>query len=557
LSHQFAETQPKSAKEPSMDEKKREEIALFRYSLIVPFLTEEELEWGVKGELVKRMARQIHHIPFSKKASLHESTIRRFLTSYRNHGFDGLKPKTRSDIGTSLKIPTDILEQAFILKKEEPRRSAGKIIRIMESTNMAAPGLIKPSTLYRIFEQNSLVYKKLKRQSKEFKPFQAEHPNQIWQSDVMYGPYLPDPDRPEAKKRTFLVAILDDFSRLIVHAEFYWHERLPHLENTLQKAILKRGIPEVLYVDNGQIFSAHQINIICAELGIRKISCQPYRPQGKGKIERYFRSVREQFLVELEHDPVEHLHQLNSKYWAWLEQAYHLQTHSATNEQPLVRWRQNVAGFLKNIDEKQLQDIFLWREIRKVDKLAQVSLQGFKYELSSFMAGKKVEIRFNHFDLSEVLIYCDGRFMQKAKQAGLPRWNKANKQLLPPSPEPILPSGVKPLQRLEEKNHLEKIKQAKTILGKENPPPADEATFTKAHFIKHLANGLRRNLESFHPLELQEIDQAWQQHGPFIPASMNIALAKTIIEKGVEQHISFYLDAVIQAHLKSSPKKES
>lgn len=543
-----------------MDEKKREEIALFRYGLIVPFLSEQELEWGVKGELVKRMAQQIYTIPFSKKYSLHESTIRRFLESYHQDGFNGLKPKNRSDIGKSLKIPADILEKAFILKKEEPRRSVGSIIQIMESTSIVAPGLVKPSTLYRIFEQNDLVYKKLKHQSKAFKPFQAEHPNQIWQSDVMYGPYLPDPDRPEAKKRTYLVAIIDDFSRLIVHAEFYWHERLPHLENTLQKAILKRGIPEVLYVDNGQIFNAHQINAICAELGIRKISCKPYSPEGKGKIERYFRSVREQFLTELEHDPVEHLHQLNSKYWAWLEQAYHQHIHSSTNELPINRWRQNVTGFLKNIDEKQLQNIFLWKETRKVDKLAQVSLQGLKFELSSFLAGKSVEIRFNHFDLSQVLIYLDGSFMQNANQAGLPRWNKTSKQPLPQTLEPVLPSGIKPLQLLEEQNQLDKIRQAKTILGKENPSPTNDPTFTKAHFTKHLANGLRRNLESFHPQELQEIDQAWQKYGPFIPGIMHLALAKAIIEKGVEQHISFYLDAIIQSHLKhldNSKLKES
>ena len=532
-----------------MDEKKREQIALFRYGLIVPFLTEEELEWGVKGELVKRMAQQIHMIPFSKKSSLHESTIRRFLAAYRKNGFDGLKPKSRSDIGKSLKIPTDILDKAFILKKEEPRRSARAIIRIMESHNLAAPGLVKPSTLYRLFKQNDLVYKKLKRPSKEFKPFQAEHPNQIWQSDVLYGPFLPDPDRPQAKKRTYLVALLDDFSRMIVHAEFYWHERLPHLENTLHKAILKRGIPEALYVDNGQIFSAHQINIICAELGIRKITCKPYSPEGKGKIERFFRTVRDQFLVELEHDPVEHLHQLNNKFWAWLEQAYHLQAHSATNEPPVVRWRQNVAGFLKNIDEKQLQNIFLWREKRHVNKLAQVSLQGFKYELASFLTGKTVDIRFNHFDLSEVLIYLDGRFMQKAHRADLPRWNKANKQPLPQSPQPALPSGLKPLQQLELKNQNDKIRQAQTVLGKENPSPANNAALTKPVFISHLAGALRRRLESFHPHELQEVDQAWQQYGPFFSGIMHIALAKAIIEKGVQQHISFYLNAIIQSHL--------
>ena len=134
------------------------------------------------------------------------------------------------------------------------------------------------------------------------------------------APTLPDSDQPEAKKRTYLVAVLDDFSRLIPHAEFYRHEKLPHLENTLQKAILKRGIPHVLYVDNGQIFSAHQINLICAELGIRKITSKPYSPEGK--IERFFRTVRADFLTELEHEKVDHLHQLNSKFWAWIEQAW-------------------------------------------------------------------------------------------------------------------------------------------------------------------------------------------------------------------------------------------
>lgn len=205
-----------------MDDKKREEIALFRYSLIVPFLSQEELEWGVKGELLQRMTKQIHALPFSKKSSLHESTIRRYLKQYRDHGFEGLKPGDRSDTGQSHKIPTEVLEKAFLLKREEPRRSAKKIIQLMEVHQWAPLGLLKPSTLSRMFKQNSLTYKQLNKSNKSFRSFEAEHPNQLWQSDIMYGPYLPDPDRPEAKKRTYLVAIIDDFSRLIPHAEFYW-----------------------------------------------------------------------------------------------------------------------------------------------------------------------------------------------------------------------------------------------------------------------------------------------------------------------------------------------
>ena len=541
-----------------MDEKKREEIALFRYGLIVPFLAPEELEWGVKGELLKRLVKQTLSLPFSKKSSLATSTIRRYLKDYRQKGFDGLKPKSRSDIGKSQKIPSDILEKAFVLKREEPRRSANKIIQLMEAHQMANPGLLKPSTLYRIFNQNDLTTKQLKKTQKSFRSFQAEHPNQIWQSDVLYGPYLPDPDRPSAKKQTYLVAVLDDFSRLIPHAEFYWHERLPHLENTLQKAILKRGIPEVLYVDNGQIFSAHQINTICAELGIRKITCLPYSPEGKGKIERFFRTVRDRFLIELGHEKVEFLHQLNSKFWAWLEEEYHQQAHSATNEAPNIRWRQNVTPFMRKIEEKQLQNIFLWRENRKVNKLGQVSLQGLTFEVSPFLVGKTVEVRYNHFDLAEVFIYLDGQFMQKAKQLSISRWNTAKKQTEPPlkKDDPPPKSGINHLAHLEQQHQQHKIQQAQNLLGRENQTPA-KTRYSSAHFFKDLATVLKHKVEDLHANELQELQQAWNTYGPFQPQLIHTALAKAIIAKGYDQHITFYIQFIVDSHIKQNNQEKS
>ena len=531
-----------------MDEKKREEIALFRYSLIVPFLSQEELEWGVKGELLQRMTRQIHTIPFSQKSSLAESTIRRYLKCYRDKGFDGLKPKTRTDSGSSHKINGEILDKAFLLKKEEPRRSDKKIIQLMEAHQWAPLGLLKPSTLSRIFKQNDLTYKQLKQSNKSFRAFQAEHPNQIWQSDVMYGPYLPDPDRPDAKKRTYLVAIIDDYSRLISHGQFYWHERLPHLENTLHKAILKRGIPEVFYVDNGQIYSAHQINAICAELGIRKITCRPYSPEGKGKIERFFRTVRDHFLTELTHEKVDRLQQLNNKLWAWLEQEYHQQIHSSTNETPLIRWRNSVSPFLKKIDEKQLQTIFLWREKRKVNKLGLVSLQGIQFEVSTVLVGKTVDVRYNHFDLSRVFIFLDGRLIQTAKPFRLSRWNTAKKQ--PAAPQPPTPkSNIQHLKHLEQKQAQDTIHHARKLLGQSRSEPANPVPYTAAKFFKEVATALQRSVESLHANELDEMQQAWDTFGPFEPALIHIALAKAIIKKKNDQHISFYLEHIIQTHI--------
>jgi len=532
-----------------MDEKKREEIALFRYSLIVPFLSQEELEWGVKGELLQRMTRQIHTIPHSQKSSLAESTIRRYLACYRKNGFDGLKPKTRIDSGTSRNIDNDILEKAFLLKREEPRRSAKKIIQLMESHQWAPLGLLKPSTLSRIFKQHGLTFKQLKQSTKSFRPFQAKHPNQIWQSDIMYGPYLPDPDRPDAKKRTYLVAVLDDYSRLIPHAQFYWHERLPHLENTLHNAIIKRGIPEVLYVDNGQVYSAHQINAICAELGIRKITCRPYSPEGKGKIERFFRTVRDHFLTELSHEKVDYLHQLNHKFWAWLEQDYHQQIHSSTNEIPLIRWRNSVAPFLKKINEKQLNAIFLWREKRKVNKLGLVSVQGIQFEVSTVLVGKTVDVRYNHFDLTQVFIYLDGRLIQTAKPVRLTRWNSSKKQPTMPAP-PVTESGVNYLSHLEQKQQQATIKKAHQLLGQQpRSEPTGPTPYTAARFFKELATALQRTVESLHANELDEMQRAWDTFGPFDPAFVHIAMAKAIIQKKHDQHITFYLDQIIQTHI--------
>jgi putative transposase len=266
-----------------MDESKREEIALFRYGMIVPFLSPDKLDWGLKGELRRRLAQEHVNIPNSKKHRVCEDTIRKWLAAYKAKGFDGLKPQPRSDHGQARKISAAAFEKAVALKKEAPQRGVAKIIRIMETSGLIKPGEIKRSTLSRLFKEHGCDRKTLMRKHKIHRAFEAEHPNQIWQSDILYGPYLPDPKAPERTKRTYLAAFIDDFSRLLPHGEFYWDEKFPALENTLKKALLKRGIPQILYVDNGKIFSARRLDAVCAALGIRKISCQPYSPEGKGK----------------------------------------------------------------------------------------------------------------------------------------------------------------------------------------------------------------------------------------------------------------------------------
>ena len=388
-----------------MDESKREEIALFRYGIILPFLTPDELQWGMKGEMQRRLAAEYYDIPHSQKHQVDEETIRKWLAVYKKSGFDGLKPKSRSDRGKPRKISPESFERASALRTEAPGRSVRKIIQIMEAHDLSEKGQIKCSTLARQFKEHGLDRKSLKANTQVFRRFEAERPNQIWQSDILYGPYLPDPNNPERNKRTYLVAFLDDFSRLIPDAEFYWDEKFPALENTFRKAMLRRGVPEVVYVDNGKVFSARRLDAVCAALGIRKLHCKPYSPEGKGKVERFFRTVREDFLAEPEITAIDTLSELNRLFRAWLELDYHQRPHSSTKRPPLERWQGSIENYLRTIGEKELTELFLWQVARKVSAVGILSVVGVEFEVDGFLKGKKVEVRYNPFNLGWVNIY--------------------------------------------------------------------------------------------------------------------------------------------------------
>lgn len=540
-----------------MNEAKREEIALFRYGMILPFLSPDKLDWGLKGELRRRLAQEHVNIPHSKKHRVCEDTIRKWLATYKAKGFDGLKPQPRCDQGHTRKIPPEVFEKAVALKKEAPQRGVAKIIRIMETSGLIKPGDIKRSTLSRLFKEHGFDRKTLMKSHKIHRAFEAEHSNQIWQSDILYGPYLPDPKAPEKNKRTYLAAFIDDCSRLVPHAEFYWDEKFPALENTLKKALLKRGIPQILYVDNGKIFSARRLDAVCAALGIRKISCQPYSPEGKGKIERFFRTVREDFLAEPEVQKVQTLPELNKLFWGWLEVAYHQRVHSSTNATPLERWQQHLGHYHRPIDEKDLIELFLWQVKRKVSNIGLVSVDGLDFEVDGLLKGRHVEVRYNPFDLSWIHIYYQDRFFQKAYPFKLGRWSSAAKSQPQEPPKPT-PTGIKPLQQLAQKHREQKQEHAAQLVGLTPASPPPEPPFTIAMFIHMIATALETAPEAMHAREIQRLQDFWKTHQPLRAETVGLAMAKAILTHGNNQHIDVYLNAIKALQLKwQNPSSDS
>jgi len=402
----------------SNSEEKRTEIALFRYTLILPLLRGEYPPGG-KEQRRRQIAAQQHDIPCSSRHTISTSTLARWERIYQEKGFEGLKPQPRSDCGQSRVLSLETLDRAEALKREQPLRSARSIIQILslDQTNPVPEERIAPRTLRRHLTQRGATAAQLLSQQrpKPYRRFERTHFGDLWQGDAMDGPYLPNPAHPNKQRQVFLFAFLDDHSRLVPHAQFYWNEQLPRMEDCLKRAILRYGRPLALYVDRGKVYTSKHLNTICATLGVQRILGTPYYPEGRGKIERFFQFVQSDFLPELAHSSVTTLRQLNESLLAWIEVVYHPKLHTETGQAPLERFRQDPAPTVRPADPEELRHAFLHREQRKVTKTDTFSFRRNRYRVPAYLRRQSIEIRYDPFDLTRIEVWFNGTFLQLAK----------------------------------------------------------------------------------------------------------------------------------------------
>jgi len=267
-----------------MTEEQAELIANFRYGVIAPLVV-ERLQRGEQARLLRELAAKEYSTPLGQATRVHRRTLERWLRHYRQGGLEALKPAGRSDRGNCRALPAAILDKAIGLKRELGSRSVPQIISMLELAGEVEHGRLKPSTLRR---QLAALGMKVPSRQRSHRRFQSPHRNHTWQGDCHHTLYLPDPEDPRRKRQAYLIAFLDDYSRLVPHGEYYFEERRPKLEDALKKAMLKYGIPSRLYCDNGAIYSGQHLDRIAGELGFQLIHSRPGRPQGRGKVEKYF-----------------------------------------------------------------------------------------------------------------------------------------------------------------------------------------------------------------------------------------------------------------------------
>ena len=425
-------------------DRKREE-GLRRYQIIAPLLEEG---------LAKCEKRQVRRL-IRDQEGLSARTLRRYVAAFKHQGFDGLLPGERKDKGSSRAIPEEALKLAAELRQELPARSAERIQQLL-----AAEGFcVARSTLERQLRQQGLSGREIKAEQKSVasRRFNRVGRNTLWQSDVKTGIYLPDSQHPGHKIRTYLVAVIDDATRLVVHAEFYANQKLPVLEDTLRKAVTRCGCPDNLYVDNGKIFISQWLKLACAKLRIRHLNTKIYSPEQKGKIEK-FNQTADEFIREVQLEKPQTLEKLNEFFRAWLSEGYNHRVHSSLGgKTPAQAFSQDTKP-LRFPSPEKLREAFLWEKTPKVDKSGCISLNGLCYEVGVALIRKKIVVRYDPFDLSVVEVWSEG---EKKKLVSPAKFGEYNRNVKKPVEELEKASQSRLLRLLAE----ESKKRLKQQLG--------------------------------------------------------------------------------------------
>jgi transposase InsO family protein len=431
-----------------------ETVALFRYGLIADLLHLSPGDRTLNRRLREKAARE-YDIPGSARRRVATETLRDWLYAYRRGGFDALKPRPRRDTGQARALPQAVADQLCTLKETHPTFSVAMLIATARQQLLVPPEIVlAPATVHRLLSRQGLMARRAGEPTpNDRRRFAFEAPNELWMSDVMHGPSVRDADD-RRRHKTYLIALLDDATRIIPAAAFTRRETVAAFLPVLERAIRRRGLPKRVYVDNGSAFRSRHLALVCAKLGVTLIHARPFQPQAKGKIERFFRTTRTQLLPTLTDADTQNLEALNRRLWAWIEDEYHYASHRGLGgATPVDRWAAASAHI--QLPTSDLSDVFLFEEKRKVQQDRTVSLHGVAYEVDAALVGKTVTLRYDPARARRgIQVVFPGRPVETAKPVDayancFVRRDHASKRLTPDTPASHPPPGL-PLRKLDE-----------------------------------------------------------------------------------------------------------
>ncbi|MFC1573220.1 DDE-type integrase/transposase/recombinase, partial [Candidatus Eisenbacteria bacterium] len=364
--------------------------AVFRYGLISEAtrpLTDE-----VVAQVLARIAARQHQLPDASLRRFSAATLRAWLKAYLRGGLEALMPKTRVDKGSFRSIDDDTAEVIARHRVQHRALSVKLFHQILHQDDVLPKGVrVCEATLRRFLKARGLD-KAVRGPGKARAKYEMPHPNDLWVGDFMHGPRV---KAAAGKRKAILCAIIDDHSRVIVGGRFSFHEETADLLHTLRDAIATYGVPVRFYCDNGPAFSSHHLTEACGRIGCALLHSEPFDSPSRGKIERFFRTVRMRCLPRLTKDDLTSLDALNERFEDWLREDYHLRRHGGINMKPLDRY---LAGaeqtLITRLSSQEIDHAFMGRLMRYVRNDATVKVGGIFYEVPPEFIGARVNLRF-------------------------------------------------------------------------------------------------------------------------------------------------------------------
>lgn len=410
-------------------------------------LVSARLEHGDRRAHFEAAAQRWHERPDGEPTKLSARTIEGWYYAFRKGGFHALFPEVRADRGKSRAIRPELAELVLRAKREKPRRSIRRIIRMLERAGLAQPRELSRSSVHRLLAAAGVSHRPLRGPAAERRSFLTEHAGDLWIGDALHGPRVLGPDR--QLRKAYLLSQIDCATRYVPHSYFALSEGAAAQEQGFRHAIEVAGPPRAYYVDHGAAYVATSLRLICAELDVHLLHAGVGDAEAKGAIERWHRTWREEVGDELG-ERVLTLEELNAIHAAWLSEEYHARKHDTTGRAPREHWLSELS-FLRTLPRhKKLEEVFLHRERRTARKDGTVRFQGRLLEVRADLSGQEIELRFDPSDAAALpRVFLDDRFVCDTVVLDRVRNATRKRQRHLGEPEPFTePCGLDPLALL-------------------------------------------------------------------------------------------------------------
>ena len=404
-----------------MDYVKKQDVALLRYTAIAPVVTGLGDAYGSNNDYYREISEKGVTGPDGKVYHFHPDTLQRWYSAYKKQGFEALMPRDRRDAGKSRKIDADLLEQLTYFVEHYPRMPATEILRKLEENGSVTDGQVSLSTITRCV--SNIRRSAGASPNRDMRRYERPHINEVWCGDSSVGPRLKGPDG--RKQRVYIIALIDDASRFITGADLFYNDNFVNLMSVMRSAVAKYGRPKVWRFDNGRTYRNRQMDLLSARIGTTLSYCQPYTPQGKSKIERWFLTLKDHWYASLDLTEFRSLDELRGSFQEWVR-IYNQTPHSSLQgKTPQERFFSEPEQ-IRRLPDQDLDRSFLLEADRRVSADSVIVIDHVEYEVDCRYAKQKLRIRYSP-DMKEVyIVEQDGtltpvRLLNKVENASVKR----------------------------------------------------------------------------------------------------------------------------------------